>query len=131
MGLTYLLDTDVAVEVTRKRDRALIARLSDAGRVGVSVISVAELHFGAEKSMEPRVTHSGVDEFLGAADILDFDAEAARHAGDIRFALGRAGTPIGPYDVLIAGHARSRGLIVATRNDREFRRVDGLRVERW
>ena len=64
-------------------------------------------------------------------EVLAFDAEAAAHAADIRATLERRGLPIGGYDLLIAGHARSRGLIVVTNNVREFARVDGLRIEDW
>lgn len=70
--------------------------------------------------------------FLGAGvDVIDFDAADAREAGDIRAHLKRAGTPIGPYDVLIAGQARRRGARLATLNAREFARVPGLIVEDW
>jgi len=126
-----LLDTDVAVEVTRKRDRDVHARLHAEARVALSAVSLYELRFGAEKSTDPRANHDGVDELLGAVDLLEFDAAAAAHAGEIRAELRHAGTPIGPYDTLIAGHARSRGLVLVTRNVREFERVPGLRVERW
>ena len=64
-------------------------------------------------------------------EILPFDAEDARHAGEVRAALERAGTPIGGYDVLIAGQALARDLILVTHNMREFERVAGLRIEDW
>ncbi len=64
-------------------------------------------------------------------EVLDFDSNAAAHAGDIYADLARRGTLIGSYDILIAGHARSRGLIVVTNNMREFTRVQGLRSEDW
>ncbi len=63
--------------------------------------------------------------------VLVFDSHAAEHAGDIRAELERDGQIIGPYDLLIAGHARSQGLVVVTSNLQEFRRVDGLRSEDW
>ena len=72
-----------------------------------------------------------VERFAARLDVLPFDAEAAAHAADIRADLERRGCPIGGYDVLIAGQARSRGLIVVTGNLREFRRVEGLRCEDW
>jgi tRNA(fMet)-specific endonuclease VapC len=126
-----LLDTDVAVEATRKRDREVHARLRAETRVALSAVSLYELRFGAEKSADPRANHDGVDELLAIVDLLEFDAAGAAHAGEIRAELRRAGTPIGPYDTLIAGHARSRGLVLVTRNVGEFERVPGLRVERW
>jgi len=69
--------------------------------------------------------------FAARLDVLPFDADAADHAADIRANLERRGQTIGGYDLLIAGHARSRGLIVVTGNPGEFRRVDGLRCEDW
>lgn len=63
--------------------------------------------------------------------MLDFNAEDARQAGEIRIALARKGTPIGLYDVLIAGQARARDMVLVTHNTREFARVDGLRIEDW
>jgi len=64
-------------------------------------------------------------------EILDFDPEDARHAGEVRAQLALAGTPIGPYDVLIAGQALARSLTLVTHNMREFQRVVGLSIEDW
>lgn len=63
--------------------------------------------------------------------MLDYDAEAAAHTGLLRAELARLGPPIGPYDQMIAGHARANGLIVVTNNRREFERIPGLRIEDW
>jgi tRNA(fMet)-specific endonuclease VapC len=63
--------------------------------------------------------------------VLSFDREDARHAGEIRAMLSAQGTPIGGYDLLIAGQARARNLILVTRNQREFQRVEGLQTENW
>jgi len=127
----YLLDTDIAIELLRKRDASLRDRWRAAGPTAASTVSLFELRFGAARSSDTAGNDLAVDELAAAVDFLDLDADAAAHAGDIRADLARRGTPIGAYDVMIAGHARSLGLIVATRNEREFRRVDGLRVERW
>ncbi len=64
-------------------------------------------------------------------EVVPFDKEDACQAGEIRAALAASGTPIGPYDVQIAGQARARGLVLVSRNLREFQRVDGLSVENW
>ncbi|TQK72519.1 PIN domain-containing protein [Nocardioides sp. SLBN-35] len=127
----HLIDTDVAIELLRKRDLPLRERWRAAGPVAASAVSLFELRFGAARSTEAARNALAVDELAAAVDFLEFDADAAAHAGDIRADLARRGTPIGAYDVMIAGHARSRGLIVVTRNEREFHRVEGLRVERW
>lgn len=69
--------------------------------------------------------------FAARLEVLSYDEHAANHTSQLRGELARSGTPIGPYDQLIAGHARSRGLIMITNNRREFDRVPGLRVEDW
>lgn len=84
-----------------------------------------------ERSANPARNLAEVQGFAARLDVLDFDSNAAAHAGQIRAELARLGTPIGPYDQMIAGHARSRGLIVVTNNRREFERVPGLRMEDW
>ena len=130
--LRYLLDTNIAIFILRNRPAELQARFVEArGQLAISSISVAELAYGAEKSERSAENQRAVDEFLALLDVLDFDSAAASHSGQIRAALGMAGTPIGAYDVLIAGHARSRGLVVVTNNTREFERVPGLMIEDW
>jgi len=130
VGLTCLLDTDVAIEILRQRDSELTAKVRGRDDLGVSMITAFELTRGGLKSGRPDYERS-IAAFLLAAQPLDFDLAAAGHAADIRVDLERVGTPIGPYDTLIAGHARSRGLVLVTRNVRAFERVPGLRVERW
>ena len=133
MGMTArcLLDTDVAIEALRKRDQALLQRMRAERAVALSAVSLYELRFGAARSSDAAANHAGVDELAAVVEIVDFDAAAARAAGEIRAHLARKGTPIGPYDVQIAGQARSRGLVLVTRNQREFKRVKGLAIERW
>jgi tRNA(fMet)-specific endonuclease VapC len=63
--------------------------------------------------------------------VIEFDKEDARQAGEVRALLASAGAPIGPYDVLIAGQARARNLILVTHNTEEFGRVPGLRFDDW
>ena len=101
------------------------------GEVGVSIITVAELHFGAAKSLDPQRNRAALDQFLLPIDILEFDSMAALHYGEIRQRLEKAGTPIGPLDTLIAAHARSVNVTLVTNNLSEFRRVTGLKVEDW
>lgn len=96
---------------------------------GVSAIAAHELFYGAYKSQRRAQNLARIDglQFV----VLEFDQEDARQAGEVRAALAAAGTPIGPYDVLIAGQARARGLILVTHNTGEFSRVGGLDVEDW
>lgn len=127
----FLLDTDIAIELTRKRDQNLRARAAAESGLALSAVTVFELRFGADNSVDPSANHAGVDELIGIIEPISFDARAARHAGHIRLALQRRGIPIGAYDTLIAGHARSLGMTLVTRNVREFERVPGLLVEVW
>ena len=90
-----------------------------------------ELVYGAERSANPEQNLRVLEGFAARLDMLSYDAGAATHPGQIRAELAAAGTPIGPYDQMIAGHARSLGLIVVTNNVKEFKRVEGLRVDNW
>jgi tRNA(fMet)-specific endonuclease VapC len=90
----------------------------------------AELRFGARKLGSNTLTDK-VDDLLASLPVLPLDSEADRTYADIRFRLERAGTPIGPNDLLIAAHALESGLILVTDNVDEFVRVAGLRVENW
>lgn len=133
MTTRFLLDTNVVIEVLRGAATAhLREQMSQhSGELAVSTVTVAELAFGAARSSDPERNRAAVDGFIPFVDVLDLDVPAAEHAGEIRAELVRRGTPIGGYDVLIAGLARSRGLTVVTHNRREFDRVPGLLVEDW
>jgi len=131
-GLTHLLDTDVVIRTLRGPGRELAARLRDHdGRLAVSSISVAELTYGALRSARPDDALDAVEEFLDYVAVLEVDQGVGRVAGAVRAELGARGTPIGPYDVLIAAQARAEDLVLATGNVREFRRVPGITVESW
>lgn len=129
--VSHLLDTDVSIEIMRQRDPALLRRVHGEEDVAISMITEFELVRGAIKSPTPATARESVDLYLRTVDSLGFDRPAAEHAADIRVALETASTPIGPYDVLIAGHARSLNTILVTRNTKHFERVPGLRVEGW
>jgi tRNA(fMet)-specific endonuclease VapC len=130
--LRYLLDTNLCIRVLRDRPAVLRERFNkEADGLCISTIVVTELLHGAAKSARPVENRREVERFAARLDVLAFDAPAAAHAADIRADLERGGRPIGGYDLLIAGHARSRGLVVATGNVREFGRVNGLMCEDW
>ncbi|GAA1724490.1 tRNA(fMet)-specific endonuclease VapC [Isoptericola hypogeus] len=132
MTSLYLLDTDVLVALLRNRGDAARPRLREAeGRVAVSSISEMEVDYGIERSREPGRNRQAADELLSLVEVIPFDTPAAIQAGRIRAILADRGEPIGPYDVLLAGHARSLGMVVVTHNVREFSRVPGLEVEDW
>lgn len=130
--LRYLLDTNLCIRVLRDRPPSLRARFSaEADSLCISTIVLTELLHGAAKSARPAHHRAEVERFAARLEVLPFDDAAADHAADIRAALERRGQAIGGYDVLIAGHARSRGLTVVTGNLAEFGRVNGLRCEDW
>ena|SRR5271166_4472554 len=130
--LRYMLDTNLCIRVLRDRPKALRTRFNaEADALSISTIVLAELLHGAERSASPVDNRREVERFAGRLDVLPFDAVAAAHSAEIRATLERRGEVIGAYDLLIAGHARSRGLVVVTGNLGEFTRVDGLRSEDW
>lgn len=130
--LKYLLDTNLCIRVLRDRPKGLRERFNaEASSLSISSVVLYELLYGAAKSARPVENRHVVEAFAARLEVLDFDSDAAAHAGEIRADLERQGMPIGSYDMLIAGHARSRGLVVVTGNLAEFRRVEGLRCEDW
>jgi tRNA(fMet)-specific endonuclease VapC len=127
-----MLDTNLCIRVLRDRPGGLRDRFNnEADALALSTIVLTELLHGAEKSARPDHNRREVERFAARLELLAFDAPAADHAARIRAELERRGRTIGPYDLLIAGHARSRGLTVVTSNRGEFDRVDGLMVEDW
>lgn len=127
-----MLDTNLCIRVLRDRPPHIRERFNaEADGLCISTVVLTELLHGAAKSTRPVENRTEVERFAGRLEVLAFDADAAAHAGEIRATLERAGRGIGGYDVLIAGHARSRGLVVVTGNLGEFERVDGLRCEDW
>lgn len=131
MSTGFLLDTSTCIEILRRRTRGLRERLTrEQAPLHISTVVLMELAVGPIKTADAE-RGALLDAFVARLSVLDYDISAARHTADIRADLERRGTPIGPYDYQIAGHARSQGLTVVTCNMREFSRVDGLRVENW
>lgn len=127
-----MLDTSICIRVLRDRPQSARTRFAaEASGLCISVVTLGELLHGAAKSNDPIGKRTEVERLAARLEVLPFDADAAAHFADIRADLERRGQVIGPYDLMIAGHARSRGLIVVTGNLKEFRRVDGLRSEDW
>ena len=130
--LRYLLDTNLCIRVLRDRPPEIRERFNlEADSLCISAVVLTELLHGAAKSQRPEHNRTEVERFAARLEVLPFDAPAADHAAYIRARLERKGQAIGGYDLLIAGHARSRGLTVVTGNLSEFGRVDGLRCEDW
>lgn len=129
--MRFLLDSNAVIALLNDPTGPVSRRVRQhqPSDIGLSAIVVHELYFGAYKSR--RVEHNLEVVDALQLETLPFDQEDARDAGEIRAALAAQGTPIGGYDVLIAGQARARGLTLVTRNMREFQRVQGLVAENW
>jgi tRNA(fMet)-specific endonuclease VapC len=130
--LAYMLDTNICIYVMKNYPQDLREKFNSlAERLCISSITLGELYYSAEKSARRADNLIAVEHFVARLDVLPFDAKAAAHYGQVRAELERAGTPCGPHDMQIGGHARSQGLIIVTNNMREFSRMKGIRVENW
>jgi tRNA(fMet)-specific endonuclease VapC len=130
--MQYLLDTDICIAVMRRHPGVARRMAAAAPRdCVISAITEYELVTGAEKSLNPPLERQKVDLLLSTLTVLPFDEDAAIQAATIRALLEKNGTPIGPYDVLLAGQASANQLIIVTGNTREFSSVPGLQVENW
>src|SRR4030088_3007575 len=130
--LTYMLDTNICIYVMKNYPLDLREKFNSlAEQLCISSITLGELHYGAEKSARRVDNLTAIEHFVARLDVLPFEVKAAAHYGQVRAELERAGTPCGPHDMQIGGHARSEGLIIVTNNLRGFRRMRGMRVENW
>jgi len=128
----YLLDTNVCVDFLRNHPRVVERiRGSSPEDLCLSSVVVAELRYGADRSARSAENHARLDVLTSEIQCADFDLAAARVYGRIRSILERQGAPIGPYDMMIAAHALSLGLVLVTDNESELGRVAGLAVENW
>ncbi len=130
--LKYLLDTNIVIYTMRNRPQQVKHRFQKHdGQMAISAVTLGELVFGAEHSQQVERNLADIESMAARLEVLPFDNKAAYQFGQIRSALYRMGHPIGPYDMMIAGHARSEGLILVTNNIKEFERVQGLLIEDW
>jgi tRNA(fMet)-specific endonuclease VapC len=126
----YLLDANAVIALLKGQEHFLARlRRHRPEEFAISAIVAHELYYGTYKSVRSQESLVRVEGLAFA--VLAFDQEDAQAAGELRAHLSRTGTPIGPYDVLIAGQAMARGLILLTHNQKEFQRVPGLRIEDW
>ena len=130
--LKYMLDTNIVIyTIKNKPDIVREAFIKHHGQMCITTVTLMELIYGAEKSAKPERNLREIEGFSARLDVLPYDNSAAIHTGQIRAELAKAGKPIGPYDQMIAGHARSQGLELVTNNEKEFERVKGLRLKNW
>ena len=127
-----MLDTNIIIYTIKNRpEKVRVLFNQHEGQLCISSITWAELIYGAERSTQVDKNLRDIEGLAARLDVLDFNADAAAHFGQIRARLYQKGKPIGPYDMQIAGHARSLGLILVTNNFKEFNRVEGVRLENW
>lgn len=131
--MSFLLDTNICIYIINKKPRSVIEQLRSMQPydVAISTITIAELEYGISRSSFPDRNRIALLGFLIPFSILDFDHLAAVNYGSIRCSLEAEGKPIGPMDLLLAAQAKSRNLTLVTNNEREFRRVTGLKVDNW
>lgn len=131
--MRHLLDTNACVDYLTGRYPKVVAHIqrSSPEDLCLSSVVVAELRYGADRSVRRRANHARIDVLIDEIECLDFDLRAAATYGQVRAELEAGGTPIGPNDMLIAAHALCRGFAVVTDNVAEFGRVKGLRVQSW
>lgn len=133
--MNRMFDTDIMIHLINRRSgfERIARRMSgrSPGELKLSAVTVSELRFGAANGEFRKENEAALEELLDLFELDDFPCGAAGDFGEIKIALLSNGKPIGPYDMLIASHARHIGATVVTNNEREFRRVPGLAVENW
>lgn len=130
--MRYMLDTDICIYTINERPAAVLRsfkKFQPAG-LGISSVTASELFYGVARTGSQR-NLDALRLLLATLEVAPFDAMAAEVCGSMRAWLASQGTPIGPYDTLIAAHAQALGVTLVTNNTREFERVPGLRVENW
>jgi len=133
MPARYLLDTNICIYIQRQKPVEVLSRFQKlkAGDAVISVITWGELLYGAEKSQRRKKALQVLEEFKTFIDVLPMPENAGKTYGAIRASLESKGKPIGNNDLWIAAHAKAAALTVVTSNDREFKRVPGLKVQNW
>ena len=129
----YMLDTDICAFIMRGPAEKLVRRMQaiPLQDQAMSVVTLAELLYGVRISGKPKQNREALDAIVKHLSVLDWSEGAAGHYAEIRSHLHKRGQMIGANDLMIAAHARSAGAVLVTNNERDFRRVPGLRVENW
>jgi tRNA(fMet)-specific endonuclease VapC len=131
--MNYLLDTNICIYIINKKPPSVIKRIQtkQPEQIAISTITQAELEYGIARSKNVDQNRIALLEFLFPFLLIDFDQMAAVQYGLIRASLEAQGKPIGPMDMLLAAQAKSMDLILVTNNEKEFRRIEGLKLENW
>jgi tRNA(fMet)-specific endonuclease VapC len=133
MAIKFLLDTNIFIYIRQRRPLDVLARFQalPAGATGLSVISYGELQYGAERSRNPALAFKALEEFAELIHVLPLPIAAGNAYAQIRRSLETRGEIIGANDLWIAAHAKAAELTLVTNNEREFKRVAGLKIENW
>ena len=131
--MKYMLDTKICIYLIKQQPKEVIDKFQEIppGEVAISSVTVAEMMYGVAKSQHKDKNESALVSFLAPLEIVDFGFKAAQHYGIIRANLEKMGTPVGAYDLMIAAHSLSLGLVLVTNNEREYQRIPDLIVENW
>lgn len=129
----YLLDTNICIYIRQKRPPKVLARFEKlkAGEACLSVITYGELSYGASKSEQQNAALARLADLVTLLPVLPLPDSAAREYGVIRAYLEARGEIIGGNDLWIAAHAKAASLVLVTNNEKEFKRVPGLKVQNW
>ena len=131
--MRYLLDTNICIYLIKKRPSKVLERFRQHSPqdIAISTVTLFELQYGVEKSQYRQRSEDALAKFLLPLNLIDLDRSSAVDAATIRAQLEKEGMPIGAYDLLIAGLARSLDMTLVTNNTREFERIAGLHLENW
>lgn len=129
----YLLDTNICIYIAKQQPAVVRERFSrhDTGELAMSVVTLGELRFGAEKSRSREQALAVIEQLASRITVASLPLSAGEHYGQIRAGLQQAGQVIGNNDLWLAAHARAEGWVLVSNNTREFLRVPGLQVENW
>ncbi|MDR8492141.1 tRNA(fMet)-specific endonuclease VapC [Serratia nevei] len=130
--LKYQLDTNMCIFTIKNKPPHVREKFNlNSSSLCISTITLCELIHGAEISLAPELNVRVIEGFIARINILSYDSAAAVHSGQIMTELSQKNIQMNPFDIMIAGHARSKGLIIASNNARKFDPIKGLRVENW
>ena len=130
--IRYMLDTNIIIYTMKNNPPEVRAAFNQHDdQICISSVALMELIYGAEKSSNREKNLQAIEGLAARLEVLNYDDMAANHTGQLRAELAKAGCIIGPYDMMIAGHARSLGLELVSNNEKEFERVPGLRIVNW
>jgi tRNA(fMet)-specific endonuclease VapC len=133
MAIRYLLDTNICIYIAKHNPPAVRARFEQvsADALAMSVITLGELQYGAEKSQARKKALAALRQLQSVIQVAPLTDAAGQHYGRVRSVLERKGQPIGNNDLWIAAHALAEDWVLVTNNEREFRRIEGLAIENW